>query len=130
MALTAEEKKEVQHIIEDSFKGKDIDIAILQQQWKKFKDVPEARLAALEVKVDDLTYEFREFKKEMRDELERINQKFEGINQKFEGMNRKFEGMNKTIIDMHKSLNSQVWKFIGGLGFILILLKLAGALFP
>ena len=137
MALTAEDKKEVQEIIKESFKAKDIDISIMQQEWKKFKEAPEARLAALEVKIEDLTYEFREFKKEVKAGFEEVNKRFDKIDGRFDKIDGRFEKIdgrsdqiNNSINDLYKTLNAQVWKFIGSLGFILILLKLAGALFP
>lgn len=130
MALTVEEKREVQEIIKESFKAKDIDISVMHQQWKKFKESPEARLAALEVKVDDLTFEFREFKKEVKAGFEEVNKRFEKIDGRFEKIDQRFDQINNSINDLYKALNAQVWKFIGSLGFILILLKLAGALFP
>ncbi len=138
MPLTAEERREVQEIIEESFKAKDIDLSLMQQQWKKFKETPEARLASLEVKVEDLIIEFREFKKDRKERDDKREQEmkrgFEDVNKRFDDMNndvnRRFDDVNKSINDLYKALNAQVWKFIGSLGFILILLKLAGALFP
>lgn len=37
MALTTDERNEVLHIIEETFRAKDIDISIMRRQWKKFK---------------------------------------------------------------------------------------------
>ncbi len=71
--------------------------------------------------------EFREFKKYSK---ERDNKLEQEIKRGFEDVNKRFEDVNKSINDLYKALNAQVWKFIGSLGFILILLKLAGVLFP
>ena len=141
MALSAEDRKEVETIIENVVRIQNIDLNLLQQQWRKFKEAPEARLAALEVKVEgverevkEMKNEIKEFKTEVSARFEKLEQKFEKrfdeVNNKFDQINKKFDEVNKTLLKLHESMNAQVWKFLGGLGVILILLRLAGAIFP
>ena len=123
MGLTLEERKEVETIIESVIRIHNVDIALLQQQWKKFKETPEARLAALEVQVGALVKEVTDFKKD-------VDRRFEQVDKRFEQIDRRFDDLNKTLLHIHESMNAQVWKFLGGLGVVLILLRLVGLVFP
>ncbi|MBF0238294.1 MAG: hypothetical protein HQM12_11360, partial [SAR324 cluster bacterium] len=49
MGLSVEDKKEVEEIVKSVMQLHQLDVQVLQQQWRKFKEEPEARLAALEV---------------------------------------------------------------------------------
>ncbi|MGK5095392.1 hypothetical protein WDW89_25695 [Deltaproteobacteria bacterium TL4] len=130
MGLSIEEKKEVEEIIESVVRVHNVDLSLLQQQWKKFKDAPEARLAGLEVQVGALGRELSDFKREVDKRFEQVDKRFEQIDKRFEQIDKRFEDLNKTLLRLHESMNAQVWKFLGGLGVILILLRLAGAIFP
>ena len=137
MSLSAEDRNEVKEIVESVVRVNNIDLPLLQQQWKKFKEAPEARLAALEVRVEGLGFEIKGLKEEMERRFAQVDQRFEQMDKRFEQMDkrfetidRKFDHINDTLLKLHESMNAQVWKFLGGLGVILILLRLAGAIFP
>ena len=106
-------------------------LKIHQQQWKKFKDSPEARLASLETKVDAFIFETRtNFEKvEQRFEkvdqrFEKVDQRFEKIDQRFEEINQRFDKIHERLIDISNQMNAQVWKFFLGISFLAISLKL------
>ena len=144
MGLTLEERNEVEEIVANAMQVSKMDKDILQQQWRKFRETPEARLAALEVQVASLSKELGEFKQTIDKRFEQVDKRFEQVDKRFEQVDKRFEqvdkrfekleqkidDLNKTMLRLHESLNAQVWKFLGGLGVILILLRLAGALFP
>ena len=123
MALSMEDRKEVETIVTNVMHLQNINLDLLQQQWKKFKESPEARLAALEVRTGGLEREVSELKTEIKELRTEVNKKFDEVN-------KKFDELNKTLLKLLESMNAQVWKFLGGLGVILILLRWAGAIFP
>ncbi|MBF0352915.1 MAG: hypothetical protein HQM11_17915 [SAR324 cluster bacterium] len=137
MGLSVEDKKEVEEIVKSVMQLHQLDVQVLQQQWRKFKEAPEARLAALEVQTSELGREIREFKQDVSKRFEQVDKRFEQVDKRFEQVDKRFEQMrqqmddlNKTMMRLHESMNAQVWKFLGGLGVILILLRLSGSIFP
>ena len=130
MGLTREDRKEVEEIVANAMHVSKMDTDILQQQWRKFRETPEARLAALEVQVTSLGKELGEFKQTIDKRFEQVDKRFEQVDKRFEKLEQKMDDLNKTMLRLHESLNAQVWKFLGGLCVILILLRLAGAIFP
>jgi predicted RNase H-like nuclease (RuvC/YqgF family) len=105
-------------------------LKIHQQQWKKFKESPEARLASLETKVDAFIYETRISFEKVDQRFEKVDQRFEKFDQRFEEMNHRFDKVYERLNTISDLINAQVWKFFLSLSFLALALKLIDKLWP
>jgi len=112
-------------------------LKIHQQQWKKFKESPEARLASLETKVDAFIFETRTNFEKVDQRFEKVDQRFEKVDQRFEKVDQRFEEMNHRFDKIYERLNTisdlinaQVWKFFLSLSFLALTLKLIDKVWP
>jgi len=142
------ERQEITTIVNkeiNAFMNRDAEaLRIHQQQWKKFKESPEARLASLETKVDAFIFETRtnfekvdqRFEKidqrfeKVDQRFEKVDQRFEKIDQRFEEMNHRFDKVYERLNTISDLINAQVWKFFLSLSFLAVALKLIDKLWP
>jgi len=135
------ERQEITTIVNkeiNAFMNRDVEaLKIHQQQWKKFKESPEARLASLETKVDAFIFETRTNFEKVDQRFEKIDQRFEKVDQRFEKVDQRFEEMNHRFDKVYERLNTisdlinaQVWKFFLSLSFLAVALKLIDKLWP
>ena len=139
--LAEAERQEIITIVNEEINAyliKDTEaLKIHRQQWKKFKESPEARLASLETKVDAFIFETRTNFEKVDQRFEKIDQRFEKIDQRFEKIDQRFEEMNHRFDKVYERLNrisdlmnAQVWKFFFSLSFLALTLKLIDKLWP
>jgi len=128
------ERQEITTIVNkeiNAFMNRDAEaLRIHQQQWKKFKESPEARLASLETKVDAFIFETRTNFEKVDQRFEKIDQRFEKVDQRFEEMNHRFDKVYERLNTISDLINAQVWKFFLSLSFLAVALKLIDKLWP
>lgn len=65
---------------------------------------------------------------ELREEMKKTNSKLDGFiaeqNKKWEEQNKRWDISNQQLTKMYEAINSQTWKMIGAVGFIVILGRL------
>ena len=132
--MLAESKQEIQDFVKDeinSYVKKDTDsLRIYQQQWKKFKESPEARLAAIETKMDGFIYETRDNFEKVDKQFDKVDKQFNRVDKRLEKFEDKFDAMNHQFNRIYELINAQVWKFFVGISFVAITLKFIDKLWP
>ena len=76
----------------------------------------------------DLKQNIESFREESNKKWEESNKKFDAMqaesNKKWEESNKKFDAMQAELNKMYQAINSQTWKMIGAVGFIVLLGRL------